>query len=161
MWEQASIKFCQNWIQLHGAKKNHDDENSGEKKPYWGAIEELISWCERRSSNSVGEKEGMQAAGWFMHCMKRSSRIVENPLWSVSRCCSHPWWQCRHRKIYDLKKRGVLLSERADCFKQGHCSIARISACSPLGRCSVVLLSHDTEHWKWRFTESLDFMSPF
>lgn len=36
MWEQASIKFCQNWIELHGAKKNHDDENSGEKKPYWG-----------------------------------------------------------------------------------------------------------------------------
>lgn len=104
IWEQASIKFCQNFIQFHDAKKNHDKEDSGVKKPYWGAIENLISWCERRISNSVGEKEGMQAAGSFTHCMKKSSMIVDNPLWSVSRCCSHLWWQCKYSKIYDLKK---------------------------------------------------------
>lgn len=89
IWEQASIKFCQNLIQLHGAEKNHDEEDYGVKKPYWGGTENLISLCERRSSNSVGEKEEMQAAGSFTHCMKKRSKIAENPLWSVCRCCSH------------------------------------------------------------------------
>lgn len=71
IWKQASIKFCQNWIQLHSAKKNHDEKDFGVKKPYWEGIEKLISWCQRRSRNSLGEKEGMQAAALFMHCMKR------------------------------------------------------------------------------------------
>lgn len=43
IWKQASIKFCQNWIQLHSAKKNHDEKDFGVKKPYWEGIEKLIS----------------------------------------------------------------------------------------------------------------------
>lgn len=37
-WERASIKSLQNWIQLHGAKKDHDVKDSGLKKPGWGSI---------------------------------------------------------------------------------------------------------------------------